>query len=47
MEESIHWLSVPTFAKDFRRHIAGRAACRRKNVELLLVHDPRQTEVCN
>src|SRR5699024_9763330 len=33
--------------EDFGSHVSRRAACRCKDMELLFVHDPRQTKVCD
>jgi len=45
MSVNVHWFPVPGLLEDLGRHVPRRATRRRQDVELLLVHDPRQTEV--
>jgi hypothetical protein len=41
----LHWLAVACFPKNLRSHVAWCSARGGKNVELLLIHDSRQSEV--
>lgn len=45
--DHVHWFAVPGLLEDLGRHVAGRAARGGQHVELLLVHDAREAEVCN
>lgn len=46
-EMDLHWLAVAALFEDLRCHVSWRSAGCGQDVELLLVHDPRQSEVGN
>jgi hypothetical protein len=47
LEVSLHWLSMAGFPKDLRGHVArGSTGCR-QDMELLFIHDPRQSKIRN
>ena len=38
---------MPGLPEDLGRHVAGRSTCGRQDVELLFIHNSRETKVCN
>ena len=47
VEDHIHRLAMSRLLEDFRRHVSWRTACRRQDVELLLVHDSAEPKIRN
>lgn len=45
--KNVHWLAVAGLLEDLGCHVSGCATCSGENVELLLVHDAGEAEVCN
>ena len=41
----LHWLAVTSLPEDFRRHVAWCSTSCCQHVELLLVHNPRQSKI--
>lgn len=43
----IHRLAMSCLLEDLRRHVSWRTACRRQDVELLLIHDSAEPKIRN